>query len=198
MYYDSLPVFNVMDHGAVGDGATDDTAAIQNTIAMIPGPVGLKQGGGIVFFPEGTYLISAPLRLLQAYTAITGHSKGASVIRLDQQHWSGALSPVDTSKSYMLDKNHSSVTDCTISDLTFDGQAQNAPADGTSKTQSGILVLSRDIISRVNLYDIWGYGLFIFGDSGEYAMRLVYDRIGALTFEAVDAAYEGRHGMMRE
>jgi hypothetical protein len=68
-----------MNHGAMGDGVVDDTTAIQNTIAMIPGPVGQKPGGGIVFFPEGTYLISRPLKLMQANTAIMGHSKDASI-----------------------------------------------------------------------------------------------------------------------
>jgi hypothetical protein len=39
---------NVKDHGAVGDGVTDDTVAIQNAIAL----------GGITFFPSGTYIVS--------------------------------------------------------------------------------------------------------------------------------------------
>lgn len=48
-------VLNVMDFGAVGDGVTDDTAAIQATIAA------LGEDGGIVFLPGGSYLTSAPL-----------------------------------------------------------------------------------------------------------------------------------------
>ena len=39
-------VFNVKDYGAVGDGATDDTAAIQNTINAC-----IDAGGGDVYFP---------------------------------------------------------------------------------------------------------------------------------------------------
>ncbi len=41
-----------VDGGAVGDGITDDTDAIQNTIDAVA-----AEGGGEVFFPEGTYLI---------------------------------------------------------------------------------------------------------------------------------------------
>lgn len=53
-----LPYFyNVEDYGAVHDGVTDDTEAIQDAInAAYAG------GGGTVFFPNGTYLLSGPLQ----------------------------------------------------------------------------------------------------------------------------------------
>ena len=51
---------NVFDFGAVGDGVTDDTAAIQAAIDALPST------GGVVFFNPGTYLISSTL------TASTG------------------------------------------------------------------------------------------------------------------------------
>ncbi|HTK65377.1 MAG TPA: glycosyl hydrolase family 28-related protein [Pseudonocardia sp.] len=41
------------DYGAVGDGVHDDTAAIQSAITAVQ-----SAGGGIVFFPEGTYLVT--------------------------------------------------------------------------------------------------------------------------------------------
>jgi hypothetical protein len=50
-------VYNVKDHGAVGNGATDDTTAIQTTINLA------SASGGIVFFPVGTYNLSASLTL---------------------------------------------------------------------------------------------------------------------------------------
>lgn len=43
---------NVLDMGAVGDGVADDTAAIAAAVAELP-------NGGTVFFPAGTYLVSA-------------------------------------------------------------------------------------------------------------------------------------------
>jgi hypothetical protein len=48
---------NVRTHGAVGDGVTDDTAACQAAITA-------AGAGGTVFFPTGTYLLSATLNAL--------------------------------------------------------------------------------------------------------------------------------------
>jgi polygalacturonase len=49
--------FNVKDYGAKADGKTNDAAAINKAIAAAA-----KAGGGIVFFPAGTYL-SGSIRL---------------------------------------------------------------------------------------------------------------------------------------
>lgn len=48
----------VEDFGAVGDGVTDDTAAIQAAITYI-----ISQKGGTIFFSAGTYIISSSLTL---------------------------------------------------------------------------------------------------------------------------------------
>jgi polygalacturonase len=47
--------FNVKDFGAKGDGAADDTPAIQKAINA----AAAKPGGGNVVFPEGTYLLDS-------------------------------------------------------------------------------------------------------------------------------------------
>lgn len=45
--------FNVRDYGAVGNGSTDDTVAIQAAYTALS-----TAGGGSVFFPAGTYMVS--------------------------------------------------------------------------------------------------------------------------------------------
>jgi hypothetical protein len=47
-------VFNVLDYGATGDGATDDRAACQAAINAA-----VAAGGGAVFFPAGTYIFNS-------------------------------------------------------------------------------------------------------------------------------------------
>lgn len=47
---------SVKDYGAVGDGTTDDTTAIQNAFNAVT-------AGGIIVIPSGTYRISAPLTM---------------------------------------------------------------------------------------------------------------------------------------
>jgi hypothetical protein len=49
-----LPIANVRNFGAHGDGVTDDTASIQAAIESLPATT-----GGTVFFPRGTYLVSS-------------------------------------------------------------------------------------------------------------------------------------------
>jgi polygalacturonase len=51
------PVYNVKSFGAIGDGATPDTKAIDQAIAQAA-----KAGGGTIFFPPGNYL-SATIHL---------------------------------------------------------------------------------------------------------------------------------------
>ncbi len=50
---DGFGYSNVKDFGAVGDGVTDDTEAIQNAVAL----------GRVAYIPAGTYLITEPIRL---------------------------------------------------------------------------------------------------------------------------------------
>lgn len=72
----TIGIYSVRDYGATGDGITDDTAAIQAAItASLP--------GSTVYFPVGTYLISAPLRLLprRNYTSSNPLASGLTVIR---------------------------------------------------------------------------------------------------------------------
>ncbi|KAK4096079.1 glycoside hydrolase family 55 protein [Parathielavia hyrcaniae] len=56
---------NVKDYGAKGDGVTDDTEAINRAISdgsrCGPGCTGSTKTPGLVYFPPGTYMVSAPI-----------------------------------------------------------------------------------------------------------------------------------------
>ncbi len=52
-----LDVYNVTDYGAVGDGVTDDTSAISAALTA-------ASAGGTVYFPRGTFRVTAALTTL--------------------------------------------------------------------------------------------------------------------------------------
>ncbi|KZT57414.1 glycoside hydrolase family 55 protein [Calocera cornea HHB12733] len=83
---------NVKDFGAVGDGVTDDTAAINAAISS-----GTRCGDGcassttapaLVFFPSGTYLISSPI-ISYYYTEMVGDARNMPML-LASSSFSGA------------------------------------------------------------------------------------------------------------
>ena len=65
--------YNVKDYGAKGDNATDDTEAINLAITAAN-----TAGGGVVYVPQGTYLIGA-----NVYTGVVG---AAGVLLRDNVH----------------------------------------------------------------------------------------------------------------
>lgn len=73
---ESTESLDVTTYGAAGDGVTDDTAAIQATIDAVE-----ANGGGQVFLPVGTYLISDTLTIDTSNVALIGEVAGATVIK---------------------------------------------------------------------------------------------------------------------
>src|SRR3990167_849540 len=62
-------LFNVKNYGAVGDGVTDDAAAIQAALNAVP------TGGGTVFFPGGsTYMVGTQLNVKSNTTIQLGQA----------------------------------------------------------------------------------------------------------------------------
>lgn len=68
-------VFNVKSYGALGDGANDDTAEVQAAIDAAE-----AAGGGVVYFPKGTYLMSAQLTSTEAI-ALLGDGQQLSILK---------------------------------------------------------------------------------------------------------------------
>lgn len=61
------------DYGAVGDGVADDTTAIQNALNA------LSANGSTLFFPTGTYKITASLNATATGTTIAGNGWGSQI-----------------------------------------------------------------------------------------------------------------------
>jgi hypothetical protein len=95
---------SVKDFGAVGDGTTDDAAAIQAAIDAV------TTNGGTVYFPAGTYNVvttsSRPIAMqLKANVKLLGAGANASVIKLSN-------SPSNyNGKHIKIDANFASIQD---------------------------------------------------------------------------------------
>lgn len=76
-FFQSLPgsiYYNVQNYGAKGDGSTDDTSAISATITAC-----LAGGGGVVFFPAGTYITSSQVTIGGNNVTLMGTGIGSVV-----------------------------------------------------------------------------------------------------------------------
>ena len=71
---------NVKDFGAVGDGQTDDTAAINRAIANLMTVENTGKEKRRLYFPGGTYIISDPI-LLYPFTNLVGDGMRSTIIR---------------------------------------------------------------------------------------------------------------------
>lgn len=109
--------FNVKVYGATGNGETDDSAAIR--VAMFAASVA---GGGVVYFPNGTYLISefeasAACLTMPANVTLLGQSNEGAILKL--KAFAGpSVRPI------LISEN-----DCHVLSLTVDGNKTNQSTD---------------------------------------------------------------------
>lgn len=73
-----LPIFNVKDYGALGNGIADDSNAISSALAAA-----VAAGGGDVYFPPGTYRATQVFNITTSNIRLTGAGRFASVILWD-------------------------------------------------------------------------------------------------------------------
>ena len=73
-------VVNVLDHGAVGDGVADDTAAVDAALAAAGDDV-------VVLFPAGTYLVSARVVLPNRRVRLLAHGATIHNVTSTETFW---------------------------------------------------------------------------------------------------------------
>jgi hypothetical protein len=130
-------IVSVLQFGAVGDGTTNDTAAIQAAINYVQ-----SIGEGRVHFPAGAYACTGPITITSSNISLTGDGVGATFIGTSM-----------TSGDFILFKNPSgTLNNIGMRDLTVIGGAQNQT--------SGALVKLSDcygvFFSNVELRDYFG------------------------------------------
>jgi hypothetical protein len=142
---------NVMSYGATGDGTTDDTDAIQDAIDDLP------PDGSILYFPAGTYLVTA--------SAAGGHPALELV--------SDVKVVLDSAAEIILDANGydqyailslTSLSNVTIMGGTITGD-RATHTGGTGETGHGISVwdCQNVVIDGVTVNNCWGDGIDVDG-----------------------------------
>ena len=118
---------SVKDFGAKGDGTTDDTAAIQLAINYA------QLGNVSVFFPPGTYKVTASLNVTAAVTFV-----GASIGAVNITWTSTSLTVFNVNTNSSLEWRH----------LTFTGPA--SPVSGSVIALTGAIGNAFSLISDCN------------------------------------------------
>jgi len=133
---------NVKDHGAIGDGASDDTASINNAIATLN-----TAGRGVLYFPPGTYLCSSGLTAITAATLILGCGMDAYD---NTQEVSKLECTSATATLFTINSKYAKFLDIVI------GNNNGAVSAG-----AGILVTSSYLAQRVDYYNVNIGGFYI-------------------------------------
>lgn len=105
----------VADHGAAGDGSTDDTTAIQDA-ADAASP------DGTVFFPPGSYLVSSPINLKGASVDGAGMFE-AIVLAATGNSWDVGISSTGGDQAVLYAHNQN---EWSVQNIGVDAQGEDA------------------------------------------------------------------------
>lgn len=119
----------VSEYGAVGDGVTDDTAAIQAAITAA--------GAGVVYFPAGNYYVTDTLTIATNYVHI--RTAGLYATRF-------VFGPSSAKSLFKFTAGASEIAGCSIGGLVIDGKT------GNTQTKTGIEIVDG---SGFHVYDVW-------------------------------------------
>lgn len=134
--------FNVRDYGATGDGSTDDTTAISDAIDALT-----DAGGGVLYFPTGTYKTTGGLTL-SVPTLVLGDGFASAYGR-------DARSQVNCTSATAV------LFTCTAVRSDFQGLALKNTNAGTPSAGAGIRTNSSDMAQIVNFENVSVYGFYI-------------------------------------
>lgn len=156
--------YNVRDpqFGATGNGSTDDTAALQAALEAA-----YTSGGGVVYVPEGIYLISQTLQI-GSNTTLKGAGTGAATIRCKASSLSGFLQ-VGTNTGAPMLGTWGTVAQSRIQvgpGITLDGNQANAGslpgfADAPESSPLSLWLVSLATVTGIEVINAVGYSIYL-------------------------------------
>ncbi|WP_407310687.1 glycosyl hydrolase family 28-related protein [Pseudomonas sp. nanlin1] len=183
-------IFNVKDFGAVGDGITDDTLALQKTI-----DAAAAAGGGEVQLGNGTYIVSASSGAalnLKDNVSLSGNGVAQTTLKLADG------TPAAVNALISADQAHN----VGASGLTLDGNRENTQGSASGWVNGSATGVSLHDLQAQNFN---GNGLDLTGQASEIELRnssahgnrldgIVADRLVNSAFQDNSAYGNGGHG----
>ncbi len=140
-------VISVLTYGADPTGLTDSTTAIQNALSV------LNAGGdGILFFPNGAYVISATLKSTQPVT-FAGVGKGIGPGAASANGGSVLEAAATFTTGNMVEFNVN--TGCAVRDMQFNAAAVRTSGAAIAQTGQAGAVASGLVVERCAFLNQW-------------------------------------------
>jgi hypothetical protein len=176
---------NVKDHGATGDGVTDDRAAIISALAAA-----VALGGGVVFFPPGSYLVSQYVHVNAVDNITFLGSKGSKLLfpSSDTGVTAGTTGSTARARSFFYCEDSD---DLTFRDLYFVGD--DTETDISVNVGKGIYLNNCKNVSILNCRSDYGGGLFL---QNAFANDLGLKVIGNTIYASRNACVSGSDAMI--
>jgi len=133
-------VINVKDFGAVGDGVTDDAAAIQAAMNF----------GGTIYFPEGTYIVSQNISVTDKRSGVIGAHPTKTIFS-----FSGS------SAGFTFNSGTDSSNTFLIENIQLIKSNQNSLDSAIKIIGKSGLAIPTVSIANVNINGQWKYGVYL-------------------------------------
>ena len=163
------------DFGAVGDGVTDDTAAIHKARDYA-----LSIGGAVIEFPSGTFLVSKQEGNTYSATCLELNVGAERIAYVGAGRDNTIIKQADGQNAHVL--NLEGASKVTLANMTIDGNRDNQGVEGYCIRGGG------DILSSVfkNLRII---------NSQDYGIGLQHGTLQDIIFDSIDIYNTGRDGV---
>lgn len=143
-------ILSVVDYGAVGDGSTDDTFAIQSAIEAV------AANGGKVYFPRGLYKVTDELLVTSQFVTMIGDGPRASVLYVYHDTGYGVLA-----------QNSSSPGTSYLNGFSMQNMGIRAMVDTTGNACLGLNKVQDVYLDNVTFYDHFG-GVDVLGGLNQH------------------------------
>lgn len=143
-------VFNVKAYGALGDGTTNDATNIQSAITAAQ-----SAGGGIVYFPQGTYKLGAGLTVTASNVTLCGSGFGSTKLVLNNSVNANIISVTGTG-----------TIGVSIQDMQLDGnKANQTSGHGIQIDTPYSTTDTQHYISNVDIINPYQDGISVINDT---------------------------------